>query len=205
MNKNSFIALLISLFFTANVVAGLIDNGDITTEERADGTTWEWLDVSLTKGFSYDSIYADLADGSLDSITLDPSFTEGWRYATLDEVKAMFSDYLGVAGAYTSTSYNEEGLVDLFGATYQDSYPRRYTWGRTAANASSHNVVRIYDYLNVNTADTVNYDSMLRDNNNIHHAMGSFLVRATSVPEPTNIAVLGFMLIAIATRRKKIH
>jgi hypothetical protein len=120
-----------------------INNGVITTEYRADDTVWEWLDLTVTNGISYNSIVADLLnDGSLnnsgdvlfandgakqDVLDLTAAEASGWSTVSRGGVTSMFNAYFGFTNEltvdfleYTVDAELVENFIALFGDTYHE-------------------------------------------------------------------------------------
>ncbi|MDP5136403.1 PEP-CTERM sorting domain-containing protein [Rheinheimera baltica] len=123
------------------VNSNFIDNGVITTEYRADGTVWEWLDLTVTNGISYNSIVRDLSDDNIlnNSKTLNAhagalidvnglslSNASGWSSVSALEVVEMFNAFFGtslvngqfIEGNGIVQSSVIEQFISIFGDTY---------------------------------------------------------------------------------------
>lgn len=91
----------------------LLTQGDgLVTRDTQSGL--EWLDTTLTFGFTYDDILNGVGNSW---------YAEGWRFATTSEVSAMVYDYAGVSvgcggcPSYASISESTASwLIGLFGA-----------------------------------------------------------------------------------------
>jgi hypothetical protein len=106
------IILLTTLMLPFSVAnSAIIDNGDYTTDS-ASGL--DWLDVTQTINLSYDNVYSEVSIGGEYA---------GWRYATLNDLYTLASNYLGITvnddvGDYYYLNDNTlVGLVGLLGNT----------------------------------------------------------------------------------------
>jgi len=97
--------LIIALFASIPFAnATIIDNGSFTTDTS---TKLDWLDVTQTLNFSYDEVYIELSEGG--------SFEE-WRYANIDELYGLSSNYLGFTVSSSVDDYyyfDDNRLKDL--------------------------------------------------------------------------------------------
>jgi hypothetical protein len=127
------------------VSSNFIDNGVITTEYRADDTVWEWLDLTVTNGISYNSIVADLLnDGSLnnsgsvlnasagalsDVDALSTTDALGWSTVSIVDVTHMYNTFFGFPSgelpifevhSYGGNVSIVEEFILLYGDTHHD-------------------------------------------------------------------------------------
>ncbi|REL25460.1 hypothetical protein DXX93_02095 [Thalassotalea euphylliae] len=88
------------------------DNGLTVLEYRSDGSIWEWLDLSVTNGISYNSLVADLNDdgrlnnstsllitntGALnDVLNLAPDLSNGWSTVASADLTGLFGTFFGL-------------------------------------------------------------------------------------------------------------
>lgn len=95
-----FLALAgLTLSFSAN--AAIIDLGNIT---RDTGIGLDWLDVTATRGLSYDQVAEQLGVGGV---------YEGWRYAAAAELDQLITDFGYVAqtdNCSSSALYCDNGV-----------------------------------------------------------------------------------------------
>lgn len=87
-----------------------IDHGNYTTDTISD---LDWLDVTETVGMSYNSVQAQFGSGGV---------YEGWRYATINDLTTMLSNWVGAPIPAFNVSLefpqgSSEGLINLLGAT----------------------------------------------------------------------------------------
>lgn len=112
-------SLAISLAFSHGAIAAstdFIDNGSFTTDTLSD---LDWLDVTTTRGLSFDAVSGQLGAGG---------DYAGYRYATGVEFNQMIMNY--TSSAFQQTNYSQvyhgtaglDGLVRLLGSTYDDYY-----------------------------------------------------------------------------------
>jgi len=88
MNKLYFAFILL---FTSNYTfAAIIDLNNITLDSD---TNLEWLDVTETRGLSYQQVSSMLGSGQL---------YEGWRYASVSEFETLVSNF----GYVSATSFS---------------------------------------------------------------------------------------------------
>ncbi|WP_438864496.1 PEP-CTERM sorting domain-containing protein [Neptunicella sp.] len=165
-----------------------INNGVITTEYRADGTVWEWLDLTVTNGISYNDIVNDLTDdnklNASVTFTANASFSSniaalsttdalGWATVSSNDLAAMFSRFFDgeyISGnTYTGTSLSAsssdiETFIGLFGDTLHEgsSDPANIgqTWGATSSYYNSTYIYSglVYDYQSA----TKDYSDLVR-------------------------------------------
>lgn len=101
--------------FSAN--AGLIlindkkfdDKGDITVDLQ---TGIEWLDLTVTANRSYNDVQNDLSN---EGGAFSPS--DRWRYATMQEIKTLFSNTLApdFGGGYQKITSQDKQVADFIG------------------------------------------------------------------------------------------
>lgn len=187
------VLFLLSMVITTNANANLISvdlskTGDsLLTYDTSTGL--EWLDLTLTKGVSYNEVLSGF-DGFTTS--------QGFRYATVNEVSGLFSN-AGVAQTswvWGYWNFNNPGylanssLVSLLGLTYPFDGLSTYSFGLNESNTlggqGSH------DYAMVGYNNHADYVASLaigtlNDSTNSPN-VGSFLVRDVStVPVPSAI------------------
>ncbi|MFO6424171.1 PEP-CTERM sorting domain-containing protein [Motilimonas sp. KMU-193] len=153
-----FKAIVVPMAVLAPVAANALDytstfsdNGNITTETRAynaglkTGLTeiWEWLDLTITNGFSYNEIVADLADDNrlnhsvaslananqvADVLGLSTQEQDGWVYATIQDVADQYSAFFNINMNPNSNYFfnanvaSVEHYIRLFGDTVHEGY-----------------------------------------------------------------------------------
>ena len=175
------ILLLLSLvtLVGSSKAATLMDLGDIMLDQQSN---LDWLDPSLTQSRSYHDIAHNVG------VTY---IGQGWRFATLDEVHALF-DHAGGGGTYPitqntfpdtepNTTFDAASmLATLLGYTSTFGPPYGFAYGMVAdqADATHHYVASYYAVL----SGGVRY-AWLRD---FYHTvdayggpeLGAFLVRS---------------------------
>jgi len=199
MNKHLSLLILLSSLFSAHANALLIDNDFFTTDTTSG---LDWLDLNRTIGRSYSDVSGSFINGEF----------AGWRYATANELNGLVSSAAGYStssdkfsNTYTFfTEVNDVSaadlLNDLLGTTFETGTGLRRVSG-TLGDVSSwpqggrHITGVIWDddrssnsedWFRIHDAGT--YDGQTYD------TFGSYLVRATQVPEPSGLALLIFGL-----------
>ena len=199
-------SLAISLAFSHGAIAAstdFIDNGSFTTDTLSD---LDWLDVTTTRGLSFDAVSGQLGAGG---------DYAGYRYATGVEFNQMIMNY--TSSAFQQTNYSQvyhgtaglDGLVRLLGSTYDDFYFERY--GRTYSSfvgafytmgflsdthltsSANHFAATTYE----NTVSTTVRDwsiahSYIFPGSLPHLEIGSYLVRDTLIATPIPAALFMF-------------
>jgi hypothetical protein len=210
-----------SMFFFALPAiahADLVDRG-LQTYDSQSGL--EWLDLSQTRGLSFDAVCAQLGAGG--------SYA-GYRYATTLEAQTLLGEFglpivsyttyatdiwapnlanfdallgLNVGGLGPAYGFQAE-TGDLAGAGYHLLLYGSAASMNTALNADSDDAIAAGDRLISRSAEvTVGYAASYSDRNLSH-----FLVRkaepVTSVPEPGTYALMlvGLMGVGLVSRRK---
>jgi hypothetical protein len=111
--KNLYFAILATMALNVNAAtiysSTFTDNGNKVTEVRtfADSSVqiWEWLDLTVTNGISYNSLIADLADDD----KLNNSIVLTANLGAIDDVEGLSSD--DQSGWQTQSDLD---IVDLF-------------------------------------------------------------------------------------------
>ena len=193
-------SLIASFFILLSVQAHatVIDKGWYT--EDTEGLYW--LDVTATKGMSFNDVYAELSVGGL---------FDGWRYATIAEIVDLTYHYTGILATGNQTIYydNEiDGLISLLGPTFNYTDGYSHLTGFVSVPLSFHSRITS---LMVDAGENVNYN----DKTEAHYhqslkawieyeSVGSFLVRDTfPIPEPSIIALFSLGLIGFGFIRRK--
>lgn len=194
------LAMLVAIFSLglASAYAEPVDNGNYTSSNGLD-----WLDLTETRGISYDRIIA---------ATQDPNNSlYGWRLATGEEFDALMQDFgftssTACSSGLTFCDYYEEdtspvnAAISMLGDTYVDALNdstgssitngNGYAWGLLADEYTEgyHHSAMILDSLNGNEAqDQVqsHWGHISPDYLNNGNA-GAFLVRGT-LEEPSDL------------------
>jgi hypothetical protein len=206
--KTALVSLALSVSSLAN--AGLIEQRDwLATDDMVyvEDTGLEWLNINYSVGSTYNSLSSRLAvNGDL----------EGFRIATTDEVYNMFSafglDNLSYLYSGTPTA-NDQILADYFIASLGEGISQWNTYYYGSINLAYNTTTGKYDrkglYYYNNQANLYNetfpeaccngYSA-----NQSNPYQGVYLVKnATSVPEPSTLAILALGMIGLASRRFK--
>ena len=196
---------LLLVLCSSTLTAAPVDLGDIT---RSGGL--DWLDVTLTRGLSFDDVQTRIASGAAVAGT---SFTfDAFRYATSDEVHALLLDF-GVTmntarnGAPAYDGPPEQEAIEDFIRTLGDTYDAwsdglgqpfdvaasgaGYTYGLTGTAASGSVVLAAlaYDVERSVRATGAPLDNLVDTASSRHGGftrtarydwLGSFLVRQTT-------------------------
>jgi len=186
------------LFATADMI-DFVDNGR-TTIDKSDENNWlEWLDLTETLARSYNDVSTDLLDGHVDLDGTDVVLETGWRYATADEVAAMFNSFFSDPDPIVN---NMSGIValpeataflDLFGDTFAASFNLQgqfWSYGITGTEADGNSSARQATYVSPFEGGAFNTSWLFSDN--VQQADGgSWLVRnVQEVPEPSTFVLL---------------
>ncbi len=178
--------------FTCNAGAALLDHGSFTTDSS---TGLDWLDLTATKGYSYNYVVSQLGSGGL---------FEGWSVANGDQLSGLF-DSAGGSGGYFGTSAANNSmantLLPLWGSTVVTaggnpkanfltaaSVNATQQWYGTLYNDGSATVYIYYDYWN----KTIGLPQF-----------ATALVRESPLPIPGAIWLLGSGLIALSLNRRQ--
>jgi len=141
-----------------------IDNGIITTEVRTNNTTgavntWEWLDLTVTNGISFDDIAADITDGTLDNYVngtllntgnaraditaLADNARTGWQTVTHHSINNLLTAYFEIhIPKYLMINPNTPDLIEtyinLFGDTFYEGRDDYYGGSRNNQGYTGH-------------------------------------------------------------------
>jgi hypothetical protein len=192
-----------------NAGAAIFDNGTYTTDTTSG---LNWLDLTETTNLTYSYVSGELSAGGM---------FEGWRYATDEEVIALFEQFnidLSVgAPAYQNNAPAPQGLIDivaLLGNTLNE-YDSSYDYGvlgitadtrPTSDPAFAKNRMGAFHYSPSNEMyyNASDYEITSVDVANIY--LGSYLVAdTTTVPVPAAAWLFGSGLLGLigVARRKK--
>lgn len=184
---------------------------DAGTYTKDLNTGLEWLDLSFTRGQSYNEVVSQLSS--------NPSLS-GWRFATFDEFSAIFTSrgygFSGSTKLTTSTGlhpydYFFETLISNFGVTISSS---GYVVSRGILADDRRSGIQNFQYYG-----QINFFGSPENNHGFatigqvfdHDSgpqLGSFLVRESAVsqvPEPSTWILMMLGLIFIAYVNKKHH
>ena len=134
------------------------DNGLTVLEYRDDGTTWEWLDLTVTNGISYNSLVTDLNNDGLlnnsddvlygssgalaDVVSLTDDLRGGWNTVSSQQVTLLINSFFDLTLEVGNQHYFEENseLVEYFVKAFGDSF----------YEGSVDNGFPVYDYYGQN-------------------------------------------------------
>jgi hypothetical protein len=169
---------LLLLLVSVQVNAAIIDNGSWTADTES---SLDWLDLSATTGYSYNNVLESYSS---------------WRHATYDEVVDMYDQI------FTSVDFSSELIwhdvndgtesdmeaeifKNLFGITFSDGSLIK-SIGFYMREDNNLGFLGTLDRVeNGNSRIYTTYYPSSYDFDSINPEWGHFLVRVTSVPEPT--------------------
>jgi len=196
--------LSISIFVNiAN--AGLIDNGNTTIDTA---NNLEWLDLSYTEGLSFNEAMSSTFVAN-----------ENYRLATHDDLLSL---YVTVGFNVGSSNYPGEGVLSLFkslGCTYDVECAENIGWRKTRAryyNGQYSSNIPAYSFTNwFETNGGRHFGGTFKENfwtpaDRSHDTKDSniatLLVRstiATTVPEPSTLAIFALSMVGLVFRKFK--
>lgn len=169
----------------------------------------EWLDTSFTLGKSYNEVLGMIGAGNS---------LEGWRFATYDEFRSIFTSRgyslgggtvkLGVTTGVQSNDPFFQTLIDLLGATYSNT-TANYVMGLTGDDYKNGRLDAQYYGLIKSGVDRYidNFASIEAfEDSKADSKLASFLVRGVSpVPEADSWLLLftGLMLVGISLKTRR--
>jgi len=156
---NTLTRTLIILLFAC--WSGALSAAPITDTVTANGKTW--AQVSLFTDLSWDDINAVCPGGICGAGTLNGYDMQGWTWASVEEVHALLSVYVGTISPWTPPYiyYEPNSLwapaffADGWNETADFSGPA--LWGWTATSEENYNTEAYYSYLadNISSDDAV--------------------------------------------------
>jgi hypothetical protein len=196
INMRSFFFVAI-LFLTSATHAAMVDNGSFTTDTSAN---LDWLDLTATRGMSYNQVSAELGEGG--------DF-EGWRYATLSEVVTFLENNGGNPSDSNIFDYENvdaaEAVINLWGGLdCTSSYCRStflYDESLPLPNGGSR-VGRVWDYNYERTHQLTTFSGVALAGTTFSH-MGSALVSTSAVPIPAAVWLFGSALAGLGWFRRR--
>lgn len=88
----------------------IVDKGTYLTDTA---TGWDWLDLSVTAGMSYDQVMAEMGPGGM---------FEGWTYATRTDLATLWDAFGGDSSHYMGWSTENNGLFDAIAPLQGDLF-----------------------------------------------------------------------------------
>lgn len=145
--KSVFFGIAATLSLNVNAAtlysSTFTDNGNKVTEVRtfddSSVQTWEWLDLTVSNGISYNSLVADLTDddklnnssalnanaGALaDVAALSPDDQSGWETQSDQDIVDLFNNFFGLSlvDGQTHSFLANVTIVETFIAYFGDTY-----------------------------------------------------------------------------------
>ena len=219
LNK-ALLGLILSACLSVNVAnAGLISDTD--NDSFIDDTTGlEWMDFGINNGQSFNYVSSQLTAGGV---------YYGWRLATEEEVYTLtVNAFLGLGAELESIGDDE-----IYAADYQHKnvwgdvfsvMGYNSTWtpdGEVMANisrglfADSHNTLQVASFNDILNPVDAYFDDIIYSNNAQKSYLekyrltagdaivSTFLVKKTSIPEPSTLAIFALGIIGLASRKLK--
>ncbi len=197
------IVLFIVTFFAFMCTnAALISSDDINfgagaiTVDTTNGM--EWLDLTFSKGFSYNELSTEIMSGGLFS---------GFRIATFEEIQLLFTEAdLPTIGSLTTDFAAVDALINLIGfTTQQGPYLEVLGISGTPGIGSGYEVTGL-DFINMGGTPTYSLrDNLTYAENFGPDSVGGWLVKdfSVEVPEPASLYLLLFGLLGVYTLQKR--
>jgi hypothetical protein len=204
-------AILLSLISISSLVnAALIDH-DTYSSDTATGM--DWLDLTQTRGQSFDEVMSQTSAGQL---------LEGWRFATKAEIGQFWANAGGVA-PFTGAAEGVNNWVGRLQALWGKTYPFIYAvnghlvqgtiamTGEASVTCATCNLtVYLLDNIDISNSSTGDYAELVQANEAYRWQgqtpIGHALVRQATapIPEPASVmlAIFGLVATAFSTRRK---
>ena len=189
---------------TVFATSQVLDNGKYTTDTI---TGLDWLDLTETRGLSFDDVSSQLGIGQR---------YEGWRFASRAEVTQFWED-AGGQGPFTGKASGSNNWVGELQSFWGKTYPFVYTLNEyliqgTIAMTSDISTscptcnltVYLLDNINDNNSSAGDYAEAVQLNEAYRSQgqapIGHALVRLTSpIPEPASLPLYSLGLLVVAT------
>ena len=173
----------------------LVHFGNVTYDPN---TKLEWLNVSLTTNYSYNSVVSNLLGPG------DPYF--GWRYATVGDLATLFAD-AGVpqcgsaANSCSGVPSQVTQLINYLGVTYSGGITREVQGLLGSGNATFRDIGEFYTVAPYGYMADANIGQVLWGSSD--PSLGSFLVSATPIPASLPLFATGIGALGLLGWRRK--
>jgi len=214
----NLLLLALTLILSTTASAGLIIDNDSYTTDTNSGL--DWLDLSFTTNQSYNDVFSDI-NNDLGQFKV----SDGWRFASGNELNIFLSNVTGVKITGTNRVIHSSGamneVVRLLSPTstqidtYYENHPElcddAYCLNRfniakgilSDTYLDAHRTAEIFDW-NAREDYKNDYSEITAGVIRIEkfNSIGSFLVRTTSVPEPSTLAIFSLALFGLIARKR---
>jgi len=208
------LVILFGVAGTAN--AELLEHNDGTLPDSADGnnltvdtdTGLEWLDLDVLANRTFLDVFVN--------VLIDPAYAE-FSIATTAQVDSLFDafDIIGYNGLHNDYYYTYQNSVfaDWEAALgLVSGYPVLGAWASIPimAGYAYHNGDMYVPYLEFHTSiatlrvgGTPDGDGWELSSHTARNDVGTWLVRASTIPEPSTLSLAIALLLGIAIRRRR--
>jgi len=195
--KATFVGLILTVSSFAN--SGVIQSDFLTIGDELavydESTNLTWLDLSLTRGLSYEQAISTYSK---------------FRHATHTEVTTLFTNFFGILETTNEigSSSKATDFVDVFGPTFAElSLGRFYDDDNISRIAGAY-----FTFSHVYTPDPGSHWVGIEDE--VESSVGIYIVYDgsltfnepqpdVSIPEPSTLAIFALGMIGLASRRFK--